>query len=97
MSDETKTATCYLLIGGSDGALDVTLRAKAQKIAALTIASKSGFGGMVWQIVAQMLTDAPLDPEELNARIARMTKSGLLPEELNLDPLVRTIVRIGKE
>ncbi len=96
MSDEFKTATCFLLVGGADGALDVTLRAADGKIAALKIESKTGFGGMIWRIVAQMLLDAPLTTEALNERIAKMSKSGLIPEELELDPLVKTLVRLGE-
>lgn len=52
---------------------------------------------MIWQVVAQMLMDAPLEAEPLNERIARMTESGLLPEELNLDPLVKTLIKLGKQ
>ncbi len=92
-----KTATCYLLVGGADGALDVSLDASNGRIVELDLNAPSGFGGMIWRIVAQMLGDAPLEAEALNERIARMTKSGLLPEELNLDPLVRTLVKLGKE
>ncbi len=93
---EERTDTCYLLIGGSDGALDVTLRAADGKIAALKIESKTGFGGMIWQVVAQMLIDAPLEPTALNERISKMLKSGLIPEELELEPLVKTLVKLGK-
>ncbi len=96
-SDSLKTATCYLLVGGADGALDVALRASEGRIAELIIASRSGFGGMIWGVVAQMLSDAPLQIEALNERITRMAQSGLLPEELNLDPLVKTLIRLGKE
>ncbi len=96
-SDSLKTATCYLLVGGADGALDVALRASEGRIAELSIASHSGFGGMIWGVVAQMLSDAPLQIEALNERIMRMAQSGLLPEELNLDPLVKTLIRLGKE
>ncbi len=96
-SDTLKTATCYLLVGGADGALDVALRANAGRIAELSIASRSGFGGMIWQVVAQMLSDAPLEADALNERIARMGQSGLLPEELNLTPLVKMLIRLGNE
>ncbi len=96
MPNDTKTATCYLLVGGADGALDVALRVQDGKIAELTIRAPSGFGGMIWQIVAQMLVDAPLETEALNTRIARLTKSGLLPEEINLDPLVKRLVDLAK-
>ncbi len=51
---------------------------------------------MIWQIVAQMLVDAPLTPDALHERIARLTKSGLLPEELNLDPLVKRLIELGR-
>ncbi len=96
MPNDLKTTTCYLLIGGADGALDVGLRAQDGKIAELTLAAPSGFGGMIWQVVAQMLVDAPLETEALNARIARLTNSGLLPEELNLDPLVKRLVELAE-
>ncbi len=95
-SDGLRTAACYLLVGGADGALDVALRENGGRIAELSIVSRSGFGGMIWQVVAQMLTGAPLEADALNGRIARMMQSGLLPEELNLDPLVKTLVRLGK-
>ncbi len=94
--EAAQKANCYLLIGGADGMLEVGLRASEGRIAELEIAAPSGFGGMIWSIVAQMLTDAPLQAEALNERIARMARSGLLPEELNLDPLVKTIVRLGQ-
>jgi hypothetical protein len=96
MSDDLKTATCYLLVGGADGALDLALRAREGRIAELTIQAPSGFGGMIWQIVAQMLVDAPLETEALRERIARLTNSGLLPEEINLDPLVKRLVELAK-
>lgn len=95
MIDQARTETCYLLVGGADGALDVTLRAAEGKVAALKIESKTGFGGMIWQVVAQMLIDAPLETTALNERIAKMLKSGLIPEELELEPLVKTLVRLG--
>ncbi len=72
------------------------MRASAGRIAELTISAPSGFGGMIWAIVAQMLIDAPLETDALNERLARLTRSGLLPEELNLDPLVKTLVRLGQ-
>ncbi len=96
-SDGLRTATCYLLVGGADGALEVALRTSEGRIAELSIASRSGFGGMIWQVVAQMLTGAPLEANALNESIARMMQSGLLPEELYLDPLVKTLVRLGQE
>ncbi len=51
---------------------------------------------MIWQVVAQMLIDAPLEPTALNERISKMLKSGLIPEELELEPLVKTLVKLGK-
>jgi hypothetical protein len=96
MPNNLKTATCYLLVGGADGALDVALRAQDGRIAELTLTAPSGFGGMIWQVVAQMLVDAPLETEALNTRIVRLANSGLLPEELNLDPLVKRLVELAK-
>ncbi|MDE3091081.1 MAG: hypothetical protein KGJ80_17035 [Chloroflexota bacterium] len=97
MSDEFKSATCYLLLGGADGALDVTLRSEEGKIAELNIQSKSGFGGMVWELLAKMLVGAPLEKTALNQRITQMTATGLLPNELNLHPLVNALVNLGKQ
>lgn len=96
MPNDLKTATCYLLVGGADGELDVALRAQDGRIAELTLTAPSGFGGMIWQIVAQMLLDTPLQTAALHERIARLTNSGLLPEELNLDPLVKRLVELSK-
>ena len=97
MPEETHKATCYLLVGGADGALDVSLRASNGRIAQLGIIAPSGFGGMIWQVVSQMLIDAPLQPDALQARVVRMTQSGLLPEELNLDPLIKTLLKLAAE
>ncbi len=97
MPDEMKKTTCYLLVGGADGALDVSLQARDGRIHQLSIVAPSGFGGMIWRVVAQMLLDVPLERDALQARVTRMTESGLLPEELNLDPLVKTLVKLGAE
>ncbi len=97
MGDDLRVTTCYLLVGGADGALDVSLQARDGRIDQLSIVAPSGFGGMIWHVVAQMLVDAPLEREALRARITRMTESGLLPEELNLEPLVKTLVKLGAE
>lgn len=94
-AQEERTDTCYLLVGGADGALGIKLRAADGKVAALDIESTTGFGGMIWRVVAQMLLDAPLTAEALNERISKMSRSGLIPEELELEPLVRTLVRLG--
>ncbi len=99
MADETaqtKKTTCYLLVGGADGALDISLRASQGRIAELEIASNTGFGGWIWKVVAQMLIDTPLETEALNEQIARMGRAGLVPEELNLQPLVQALVRLGQ-
>ncbi len=95
MPNDLKTARCYLLVGGADGALDVAVRVQDGRIAELTLKAPSGFGGMIWPIVAQMLVDAPLEPESLRERIARLTNSGLLPDEINLDPLVKRLVEMA--
>jgi hypothetical protein len=93
---EEKSDTCYLLIGGADGALDVTLLAAEGKVAALKIAPKTGFGGMIWLIIAQMLIGVPLEKTALDERIYKMIRSGLIPEELELEPLVKTLIKLGK-
>src|SRR5512142_545412 len=65
MPQETRKATCYLLVGGADGALDVSLQARDGRIGLLSISAPSGFGGMIWKVVAQMLADAPLERDAL--------------------------------
>ncbi len=97
MPNETKTTICYLLIGDADGALDVTMRAQDGKIAELNIQPQEGFGGMVWRVIAQMFIDAPLEFHALKERVERMHTAQLIPDELNLTPLVRTLVNLGKE
>ena len=76
--------------------MDVTLRAADGKIAALKIESKTGFGGVIWRVVAQMLMDAPLEEGALKQRIAKLSESGLIPEELELEPLTKTLIRLGR-
>jgi hypothetical protein len=98
MSDaEIKTTTCYLLIGDANGALDVAMRAQNGKITELSIQPQSGFGEMVWRIVAQMLIDAPLEFHALKERAEQMHTAKLIPDELDLTPLVRALVNLGKE
>ncbi len=92
---ETRQATCYLLLGGSDGMLLVTARLAGGVIEALAIEAPSGFGGPVWAALAASFVGLPLVRSELLARIARFQRAGLIPEELDLEPLVTTILKFG--
>jgi lipoate-protein ligase A len=89
-------AKCYLLIGGSDGVLDVSARVRGQAIDALAIEAHGGFGGRIWDMLASMLVGLPLEQDGINERIERFQRSGLIPEEINLEPLVKTIAKFGK-
>lgn len=87
---------CYLLVGGSDGALDVSARVHSHKIDGLAIEAPGGFGGRVWEMLASALVGLPAEFEVINDRIFRFQRSGLVPEEINLEPLARTIAKFGK-
>ncbi|MBI5301041.1 MAG: hypothetical protein HY868_02810 [Chloroflexi bacterium] len=92
MSQQT---TCYLLLGASDGALDISLDVDAERIAALTITPRGGFGGMVWDVLAESFVGLPLDVHALNDVVARYRDAGLVPHELDLRPLVKAIVNLA--
>ncbi len=89
-------AVCYLFIGGSEGALDVSARVHGEIIDGLTIEARGGFGGRVWEMLASALVGLPLDFGVINDRIVRFQRSGLVPEEINLEPLAKTIAKFGK-
>lgn len=89
-------ATCYLLIGGSEGELSVSVRVRDGIIDGITIAPRGGFGGRVWQILASALAGVPLDYEAVKAPLDRFQRAGLVPEEIDLDPLAKTIAKIAK-
>jgi lipoate---protein ligase len=89
-------ATCYLLIGGSEGALHISARLHDDVIDGLVIEPQGGFGGRVWEFVASGLVGAPVEADALRARLARFQNAGLIPEEINLEPLVKTMAKFGK-
>jgi lipoate---protein ligase len=88
-------ATCYLLIGGSEGGLSVSARVRGQTIDAIAIEPQGGFSGRIWEVVASALVGLPMEYEAVKAPIERLQRAGLIPEEINLEPLVKTIVKLG--
>lgn len=90
-------ASCYLLIGGSEGKLNVSIRRRGSLIDAIVIEPESGFGGRIWDVVGSALVGLPMEHQRIQAPIERFVRAGLIPEEVNLDPLVKTIVKIGHD
>ena len=89
-------ATCYLLIGGSEGELNISARVHGQMLDAIAIEPQGGFGGRIWEVVASALVGVPMEYETVKAPIDRFQKAGLIPEEINIEPLIKTIVKLGK-
>lgn len=88
--------TCYLLIGGSEGKLSISARLKGKIIDAIAIEAIGGFGGRIWDIVASALVGFPAEYEAVKSPLERFQRSGLIPEEINLEPLVKTMAKLGK-
>jgi lipoate---protein ligase len=88
-------ATCYLLIGGSQGELKVSARLRQQFIDDIAIEPVGGFGGRLWDVIAAALMGVPAETEAVRAPLERFQTAGLIPEEINLAPLVKTIVKFG--
>jgi lipoate---protein ligase len=89
-------ATCYLLVGGSQGELKVSARLRELVIDDIAIEPEGGFGGRIWDIIASALVGVPVRLETVRAPLERFQNAGLIPEEINLEPLIRTIVRFGR-
>ncbi len=89
-------ATCYLLIGASEGKLQLRARLNEGKIAALEIEPQGDFGGFIWNALAASLVGVPLQAAPLRAKIQAFENSGLIPQEISLAPLVSTLLKIGK-
>lgn len=89
-------STCYLLVGGGQGELTVTARVSDKLIDAITIVPAEGFGGRIWDILGSALVGLSLEPASIQAAFERFQTSGLIPEEINLGPLIRTIVKFGR-
>lgn len=92
----THQATCYLLIGGGDGMLVVSAGLRDERIAALTVEAEGGFGGPVWAALASSLVGLPLEREAIVERITRFHRAGVIPEELDLEPFIKTLLRFGR-
>lgn len=91
----THQATCYLLLGGSDGMLTIGAAVHNSQIETLTIEAQGGFGGPVWEALASSLVGSPLNREAIQEPITRFQRAGLIPEELDLEPLVKTLLKFG--
>ncbi len=91
-----RATTCYVILGATDGALDVAVRVRDGVVDALVLEPRTGFGGPVWDMVAATLVGCPLRREALRERIVRLEQSGVFPFELNLTPLLRSLVDINR-
>jgi lipoate-protein ligase A len=89
-------ANCFLLIGGSEGELSISARLHRTTIDAIAIVPRGGFGGRIWEVVASALLGRAVEYESIKAPLGRFQRSGLIPEEINLEPLIKTIAKFGK-
>jgi lipoate-protein ligase A len=89
-------ATCFLLIGGSQGELNISVRVRDQTIDAIAIEPEGGFGGRIWEVIASALVGLPLSAESVRTPLERFQNAGLIPEEINLEPLIKAIAKLGK-
>jgi hypothetical protein len=89
-------AICYLLVGASQGELRVTARVRNGIVDALEIQAQDGFGGFIWDAIASALVGVALQPAPIRERLAPFERAGLIPHEINLAPLVSTLVKMGK-
>jgi len=89
--------TCYVILGATDGALDVVVRVRNGVVDALVLEPRTGFGEPVWDIVAATLVGGTLEEQALRERIASLERRGVFPFELNLIPLLRNLVEIDKK
>jgi lipoate-protein ligase A len=87
--------SCYLLIGGSDGLLTVSARLRHGRVDALDITAQNGFGGPVWGALASSMLGMPFERASIEARIGRFQDAGLIPAELNLEPMVKVLLKFG--
>jgi hypothetical protein len=91
----THQATCYLLLGGSEGMLTINAAVNQGLIESLTIEAQGGFGGPVWAALAKSLAGVSRARDPIEASIGRFQRAGLIPEELDLEPLVKTMLKFG--
>jgi lipoate-protein ligase A len=91
-----QNAVCYLLIGGSQGELNVSARVRDQAIDAIAIEPEGGFGGRIWEVIASALVGLPIKAEAIRVPLERFQNAGLIPEEINLEPLIKTIAKFDK-
>lgn len=89
----THQAICYLLLGGSDGMLTVHASVAGGLIESLAIEAQGGFGGPIWAALAASLAGARNERDVIESRIARFQRAGIIPEELDLEPLVKTVLK----
>ncbi|MBI4674340.1 MAG: hypothetical protein HY741_22075 [Chloroflexi bacterium] len=85
---------CYVLVGGSDGLIHITARLKDNIIDALVLEPQGAFGGWVWSMLADAFVGLPLERNLLMELIDRYQKAGIIPSEVQLQPLVTTLVKL---
>lgn len=89
-------ATCYLLVGASEGQLHLRAQVRDGAIDALRIEPQNGFGGFIWDALASALVGAPLQAAAIRERITQFEQLGLIPPEISLAPLISTLVKLGR-
>ncbi len=87
-------ASCYVLVGGSDGLVNITARTKHNVIDALVLEPRDTFGGWVWSVLADSFVGLPLERDALMGLIDRYINGGIVPREVHLQPIVTTLVKM---
>lgn len=90
-------ASCYVLVGGSDGLVKITARVKNNLIEALTLEPQGEFGGWIWQVLGDSFVGMPLERAALSELLQRYHNAGIIPNEVRLQPLVTTLVKLRVE
>lgn len=90
-------ASCYVLVGGSDGLVKITARVKDNALEALALEPQGEFGGMVWQALGDSFVGLPLERAALAGLIERYQNAGIIPNEVRLQSLVTTLLRLRVE
>lgn len=90
-------ASCYVLVGGSDGLLKIKARVKDNVLEALTLEPQGEFGGMVWQVLGDSFVGLPLERAALMGLIERYHYAGMIPNEVRLQALVTTLLKLRVE
>jgi hypothetical protein len=93
---DSTQATCYLLVGASEGKLNLRARLRDGTLDALQIEPEGEFGGLIWDAIAAALVGVPLQAAAIRERLEPFQRAGMIPSEISLAPLVSTLVKMGK-